>query len=198
MQTEIEAKFLHMNHDEVRKVLQGIGAERMQPMRLMRRNNFDFPDHRLQKQRNGWVRVRNEGDKITVSYKELGERTIHGMKEVCVTVDNYEAATQLLEALGLTSNAYQETRRESWQLGDVQIELDEWPWLDPFIEIEGPSEQAVRDAAKKMSLDYTSATFGSVEAIYQDEYDVTDDDIWALTTMTFDEPVPALFKRWKV
>lgn len=177
MQTEIEAKFLHVDHDQIRAKLQELGATCEQPMRLMRRKNYDYPDQALSKRYNGWVRVRDEGDKITLSYKQLNDRTLLGTKEVSVMVDSFEAADQFLVAIGLEANSYQETKRESWLLGDVQIELDEWPWIDPFIEIEGQHEAAVRDASEKLGFDFAHAVHGSVEVAYQDEYDVTEDEI---------------------
>jgi uncharacterized protein (DUF934 family) len=58
MQTEIEAKFLSSNHDEIRGKLQALGAVCEQPMRLMRRVTIDTP---AMKAKNGWLRVRDEG-----------------------------------------------------------------------------------------------------------------------------------------
>jgi adenylate cyclase class 2 len=195
MQTEIEAKFLKSDHTALRIKLEAIGAKCVQPMRLMRRNNYDFPDHRLQKERNGWARVRDEGDKITVSYKQLNHRTLHGTQEVCVTVDSFTNAQQLLEALGLQSSSYQETKRESWKLGDVEIELDQWPWTEPYVEIEAPDERSLHDTAEQLDLDYEQAVFGSVEVVYQNEYDVSDEEIWDVQIITFSEPVPKLFQE---
>lgn len=37
MQQEIEAKFLHQNHDEIRQKLKALGAKCTEPMRTMRR-----------------------------------------------------------------------------------------------------------------------------------------------------------------
>jgi adenylate cyclase class 2 len=87
MQTEIEAKFLDVDHDALRAKLRALGAVCEQPMRTMFRKGFDFPDRRLRKEKNGWVRIRNEGDKVTMSYKQLDDRGVHGTKEVCLTVD---------------------------------------------------------------------------------------------------------------
>ena len=185
MQTEIEAKFLHVDHDDLRTRLQALGATCEQPMRLMRRKNYDYPDQSLSKRYNGWVRVRDEGDKMTLSYKQLNDRTLLGTKEVSVTVDSFAAADQFLTAIGLEANSYQETKRESWRLGEVQIELDEWPWIDPFIEIEGSQEAAVREAAEKLGFDFKDAVHGSVEIAYQDEYDVTEDEIDDWPEITF-------------
>lgn len=199
MQTEIEAKFLHVDHDQARKKLQAIGAVCDQPMRLMRRKNYDFPDGRLGSRYNGWVRVRDEGDKITLSYKQLNDRTLLGTKEVSLTVDSFEAADAFLQSIGLEANSYQETKRESWRLDDVQIELDVWPWIDPFIEIEGAHEAAVHDIAKRLGFDIADAVYGSVEVAYQAEYNVTEDEIDGWPEIIFiDTPEHIARKRRKV
>lgn len=177
MQTEIEAKFLNISHDEIRAKLQALGAKRVQPMRLMRRRNYDFPGRTLEKEKTGWVRVRDEGDKCTLAYKQLNDRTLHGTKEVSVTVGSFEEACHLLENIGLEAQSYQETKRESWQLGDVQIEFDEWPWIKPFIEIEAPTEEELKAMVDRLGLHMQDAVHGSVEIAYQAEYDVTEEEV---------------------
>lgn len=195
MQTEIEAKSLSVDHDALRVKLREIGATLEQPMRLMRRYNFDFPDKHLQRQNNGWARVRDESGKVTMSYKELGDRTLHGTSEVCITVDSFDSAKSFLESIGLQPTSYQETKRESWRLGDLEIELDHWPWTKPYVEIEAPNEIAMHDIFAKLDLPYDQAVFGSVEVVYQAEYDVTDAEIWDVSTITFEKTVPAIFAR---
>lgn len=199
MHTEIEAKFLHVDHEQIRAKLRTLGATCEQPMRLMRRKNYDFPDQSLSNRFNGWVRVRDEGDKITLSYKQMNDRTLLGTKEVQVTVGSFDAADSFLRSIGLAQNSYQETRRESWRLGEVEIELDEWPWIDPYLEIEGPNEKAVREAAGKLGLDWQEATHGSVEVAYQAEYAVTEDEIDSWPEIIFTEiPKELARKRRKV
>ena len=72
MQTEIEAKFPDINPDELRKKLLEAGAVLVHEERFMRRKVFDYPDSRLEKI-GGWVRVRDEGDKVTFTYKQLND-----------------------------------------------------------------------------------------------------------------------------
>lgn len=194
MQTEIEAKFLDIDHAALRTTLKELGAELKLLMRLMKRNNYDFPDLRLQK-RGGWVRLRDEGDKVTLSYKQLSDRTLHGTSEVNVTVDNFENADALLRAIGLEPTSYQETKRESWRLGDLEIELDEWPWTKPYVEIEGPDEAALKDIAGKLGLDWQNVCHGSVEVVYRREFDLSDEDFRKVKTITFDEPVPGWVEK---
>ena len=134
MDTEIEAKWLNTNHNQIRKELKKAQATLVKAERLMRRKNYDFEDQRLGKI-GGWVRVRDEGDKLTLSYKQLNDRTLHGTKEISVVVDDFEKTCSFLESIGLEQKSYQETRRESWELDGVEIELDTWPWIPPFVEM---------------------------------------------------------------
>lgn len=176
MQTEIEAKWVNVDFEVIRQKLRELGATLVQPERLMTRQVFDYPDKRLQKV-GAWVRVRNEGEKITLSYKRLESRTAHGMKEATVAIDDFDAACTILESIGLESYAYQETKRESWKLGRVEIELDIWPWIPGFVEIEAASEDELKKAAEQLGLDYADALHGSVEIAYQAVYDVTEEEI---------------------
>ncbi len=190
MKPEIEAKFLDVDHDVLRAKLKEIGAECVQPMRVMKRQGYDFEDGRLRKNNNGWVRVRDEGDKITMSYKQLNDRGLDGTHEVQLTIDNFEAAGDFLQAVGLKRNVFQVTKRESWRLDEFEIELDEWPWVKPYVEMEGPDEASLRDLAQKLDLDWSKVCHGSVEIVYQGEYDVTDEDIYSIPVISFDEPAP--------
>ena len=188
MQTEIEAKFLAINHDHIRAALHKLGAELVQPMRVMKRRNYDFVDRRLDK-KDAWVRVRDEGDKITMSFKRVFDRSLTGTHEVNLTIDSFDGANSFLNELGLTAGSYQETKRESWLLDGCQVELDEWPWVKPYVEIEGETESAVKELALKLGLDWTRALHGSVEVVYMAEYDVAEQDVddWPEITFT---PVP--------
>lgn len=176
MQTEIEAKWLDIDKDELRVKLKKIGAELVESERLMVRSVYDFADKSLEAKK-GWVRVRDEGDKVTLSYKQLNDRTLHGTKEVTVVVDDFQSTCDLLGAIGMKRRAYQETKRESWKLGDIEIELDTWPWIPSFVEIESSDEQHLKEAAEKLDLDYGEALHGSVETAYMAVYDVTELEI---------------------
>ncbi|MGV9001512.1 MAG: class IV adenylate cyclase [Candidatus Saccharimonadaceae bacterium] len=184
METEIEAKWLTIDHEKMRALLKANGAELIQPERLMTRKVYDYDDHRLE-QKGGWVRVRNEGDKITLSYKQLNDRTLHGTKEVNVTVDDFDKTCSFLELIGLKSYAFQETKRESWELDGTEIELDTWPWIPTFIEIEAKTEEKLKEVASKLGLNFSDALHGSVEVAYQAVYDVTEEEVDGWDEITF-------------
>lgn len=188
METEIEVKFPDVDIDELRARLHREGASLEYPERLMRRKIFDFPDRGLYKM-NGWARVRDEGDKITMSYKQLEDRSLHGTKEVNIVVDNFDKACAFLEVLGLETRSFQETKRETWTLGGAEVTIDTWPWAPPFIEIEGPTEFVVRDVSATLGYDWKDAMHGSVETVYQMHFDVSDAEIDSWEEITF-VPVP--------
>jgi adenylate cyclase class 2 len=185
MPVEIEAKFLDVDHDILRARLKELGATLKQPNRLTKRLVLDFPDRRLHA-KDGWVRLRDEGDKITLTYKQLNTRSLSGMQEVELVVDDFEQAKAFLQAIGLQPRSYQETKRESWVLDEAAIELDEWPWIHPFVEVEAGDEAAIWRTVERLGLDRAKAYYGSVEIAYQAEYDVTEEEIdnWDRVTFT--------------
>lgn len=184
METEIEAKFPDINVTTVRKKLRNLSAEQIYPERLMRRKNFDHPDSRLETI-GGWIRVRDEGDIVTLSYKQLQDRSLHGTKETTIIVDSFEKTCAFFDAIGMKPKAYQETKREKWILSDVEVTIDTWPWIPTFIELEGPNEIAVKEVARKLGFDWSNAMHGSVETVYQMHYDFSEAEICHWESITF-------------
>lgn len=189
METELEAKFLNINPASLRLKLEQNGAALVHGECLMRRKIFDYSDLRLEKE-GGWVRVRDEGDKITLSFKQVADRSVSGTKEVSVVVDNFNTACGFLEAIGLKSKSQQETKREKWGLNGVEITIDIWPWIPPLIEIEGTSEEQIKQISSRLDLDWSKALHGSIENAYQAYYNVTEKEIDDMAEIAFvDVPV---------
>lgn len=195
MQSEIEAKFLSINFDEVRSKLKAAGGKLEKPMRLMRRVTIhnDF----MRAGKDAFVRVRDEGDKTIITYKQFDELSVDGAKEIEIEVSDFDKAVELLAQAGLPYDSLQESRRETWTLDGCEVVLDEWPWLKPYIEIEGPSKAAVRQAAERLELDFTAAVFGDVMAAYRAEYPnlTANDTVGNLRQVKFGSPLPEIFKR---
>ena len=193
MKSEIEAKFVNVGIAYIRSKLESIGAILIQPMRDMQRVTIDTPDL---KKKDAFVRIRNEGDKTTVTYKQFNSLTIDGVKEIEVTVSDFDDAVALFIEAGLVYGSLQESRRETWKLGEVEIVIDEWPWLNPYIEIEGPSEELVVSTSEKLGFNWTDAIFGDVMAAYRVQYPHLgmDDTVGNLPEVRFNDPLPELLK----
>lgn len=168
MNIEYEATFPDVDKEEMRRILRKAGATLTRPEFLQKRVVFTFPEgHEIA---GGWMRVRDEGNKITMSLKIVDGDTIENQKEICLTVDSFDQAELFLTTLGCKKKSYQETKRELWMFDDTEITIDEWPFLRPFLEIEGKSEESVKQATEKIGLDYAEALFGAVDVIYMHQY----------------------------
>jgi adenylate cyclase class 2 len=145
MPKEYETRVLDIDKDAIIAKLEQLGAKKIKDV-LQRRKTFDYPDRRLDKGR-AWVRLRDTGEgKFQLAYKchmMKGEGAVADCEEIEFDVEDFERPEQLLLAIGLERKGYQETRRTRYQLDDLQFDLDEWPMLNPFIEVEGPSEERV-------------------------------------------------------
>ncbi|MDO8565668.1 MAG: CYTH domain-containing protein [Candidatus Moranbacteria bacterium] len=168
MQIEYEATFPDVEKEVVREKLKQAGAVLVRPEFLQKRVVFDMPlGHELA---GGWVRVRDEGDRVTMSIKIVSGDKIDDQKEMCLTVDSFEQGEAFLTTLGCRKKSYQETKRELWTLDGTEITIDEWPFLNPFVEVEGKSEAMVKRVAERIGFDYRQALFGAVDVLYIRQY----------------------------
>jgi len=194
MTPEIEAKWLDIDHDEIRAKLIKLGAKQTRPKTDMTRATFEDVTGEMNRKRQ-WVRVRNEGDQTTMSLKRTLDDSICGTHEVCLNVDNFDMAVDFLKQIGLVQKAFQETRRESWVLDGAEIDLDEWPWIPPFIEIEAASEEKVQNVVEKLGLKMADGHPGAVDVIYPIYYDVTPADVDKWPEARFTENVPEWLEK---
>jgi adenylate cyclase class 2 len=195
MQTEIEAKFLQVDPDAIRERLEKAGATLKQPMMTMRRHIYD---NEFMGKKNGFVRIRDEGHQVAMTYKQYDDMSLAGAKEIEFSVSDYDAATSFMEAIGIQPKSVIEARREIWKLDDTEVVIDEWPWIDPFIEIEASSEKEIREAAKKLGFSWGDAAFGDVMTAYRNQYpntgDTHGDMIYNLPNVRFGDAVPSILK----
>ena len=194
MKTEFEAKFINVDLISFRNQLIKIGAKQTQKMRTMRRAIIDNSE---MKQKNAFLRVRDEGNKITLTYKQFNDLSVDGAKEYEIVVSDFQATIELLKSAGLPYRSFQESKRETWKLGDAEIVLDEWPWLNPYVEIEGNSEAHVRDVSEHLGFNWNNAIFGDVMAAYRSQYPhlTEKDTVGNILEVKFGDPLPELLKK---
>ncbi|MCS7034392.1 MAG: class IV adenylate cyclase [Phycisphaerae bacterium] len=164
MPIELEAKVRVSDFNEIRSRLQALGAAR-KGVRLETNTYFDTPQHTLLSRDSG-LRLRVvqpiEEDRVTqnspappvITFK--GPQMGTGLKqrqEIEVQVHDPTAAIELLAQLGFAVQLSFQKRRESWSLpGGCVVELDELPILGRFVEVEGPSRQAVLELLDRLGL----------------------------------------------
>jgi len=186
MKNEIEATFLSVNKDSVRIKLKEVGFKLKIPEYMMRRKTFDFS--LLAPGRNKWGRVRQESDKVTMTVKEVRGSGINDTYETEIIVNDFDDASALFEACGFPAKAFQENMREVWNREKVEITIDTWPGLKPFVEIEGASEDIVKRVSIELGFDFDKAVFGSIDLVYEKELGIPAKTIINLPEITFTNP----------
>jgi adenylate cyclase, class 2 len=158
MPIEIEAKLKVESHDVVRARLEECGASRVGKY-LETNTFFDNADRSLLNSDRG-LRLRiaydveRHRDEFTLTYKgprQAGQ--IKNREERELSVGSVDDAARFLECLDFQKVFLFEKKRERWKLDGCTIELDEVPYLGFFVEIEGPSEQAISILQAKLNLD---------------------------------------------
>ncbi len=168
---EIEVKFLDINKKEVEEKLKKLGAEFVGVFNY-RIKPYDFPGFPLSKEKNAWIRLRDEGTKITLAYKErlgVGDNPMKdkGMKEIEVEVSDFDRTSQLLEAIGLIPKTYQERHRTRYSLDGVDCDIDEWPVIPPYIELEGDSMEELEKVSSKLGFSWEEHVVTSAHQVLQ-------------------------------
>jgi len=157
MATELELKVRIADPTPYAAILSQLGAKRLH--RHFEINTFfDTPGQTLRLADSG-LRIRLARDidtgVSTVVLTHKGPRQPGKYKlrpEHEMIADSYDRASAFLRALGYGVALSFEKHRESWQLNDCEIELDELPQLGRFLEIEGPSESSIAAVQQLLGL----------------------------------------------
>jgi len=187
MPREIEAKFININKEQIIKDLENLGATLIFAERFMKRCTYTIPSENIS---NVWARVRDEGNGIvTITYKKIHADSVDGVEEVEIRTDDFEKARKLLEKFGLKEKSYQETKRIRYfiEKDKVEFDIDTWPALNPYLEIEAPTKDLVKKYAELLNLDWEDALFGSTDLVYSRVYNINPEFInYRCPKLTFD------------
>lgn len=184
---EIECKYLDIDPKAIAKKLEVLGANR-KFKRLFRRYVFDYPDLRLDEQ-SAWLRLRDEGDRIALTYKQrqgvAAGKNDAGMTEIEVAVGDFDTTASLLRAVGLVPKFYEENWRTAYDLDGVEVVIDEWPLIPPYVEIEGNSWETVDKAATRLGFDPEEKLICSTMQVYE-KYGINES---GYSVLTFDQQI---------
>ena len=156
MPTELEAKMQVTDLEPVRQKLKSAGAARIKS-ELETNTFFDTPGKSLQSGDKG-LRIRVAVDeaghkKCTVTMKgPLQKSQFKSREEIQFVADDADAVRDMFEHLGYRPTLSFEKRRETWKMGDCEVDLDELPLLGKFVEIEAKSEQDISAARQTLGL----------------------------------------------
>ena len=152
---EIETKILEVDTKEVEKKLLSLGAKKIQDIGFV--VDWYGPKGLTHKGDDPYfLRVRSYSDgkvEVTCKWKPEIMVTARRVKEVNVMIDDHDRMKLLFESIGLENYAHQEKKRISWKLQNVQFDLDTYPKMPTYLEIEAKSEKEINNMIKKMNLE---------------------------------------------
>jgi len=160
---EKELKFLEVDHEEVEKKLEEMGAEKTFSGEI-HDTFFDKNDKELQN--SGQVlRLRSKGGRSVLTWKGKADfEKVKDREEIEVEVSNHEEIAKILEKIGLEKTHETRKHRTSYKLGPVEIELDDFKGrldhIPEFVEIEGKDAETIRKWAKKIGIQKEGKAWG--------------------------------------
>lgn len=188
METEFEAKFYPVDKEKIRKALKKLGAKLIKPERKMRRaiaSNRVYPQLKCD-----YLRVRDEGDNTRFSIKICGTEKgqVSDQKELDVLVSDFDKMVEMMDFLGFKPTKYQENLRETWDYKGVEIVIDTWPGLKPYVKIEAESEKTVKEIAEKLGFKWEDKIVTAVQEIFAKVYNMdVEEALRRLDHITFGE-----------
>ncbi|GAA1665467.1 class IV adenylate cyclase [Fodinicola feengrottensis] len=162
MATEFEAKVLDIDPDEMTARILVAGGTLTRAITTMRRYVYDIDPTDATR----WIRLRDNGNQTTLTVKEIRNDNIDGTDETEIVVNDFATTNLLLEKLGFNAKSYQENRRTSFAFGHAQLEIDQWPLIPPYLEIESTSPEEVIATARKLAIGEEQLTGENTVKVY--------------------------------
>ena len=160
MNTEYECRILDVDVDSLKKNLEKIGAVKVDD-KDMRRYTYT-----VDLEKHSWIRLRDDGKKITLTYKQIDSDKISGTKELEFEIKDFEKANEFIRLIGFKPNAYQENNRTTYVFEKVTIDIDSWPKIPTYVEIEANSEKEVMDIVHLLGYTKEDTTTMDVIQVY--------------------------------
>ena len=167
---EIEVKFLEINKPALLGKLNALGADDLGEELITEQIFHDAAGEWYTERK--FARIRKTGKSIFFTYKHVEQRTATGTVEIEFPITNPGKMKDFLEALGLVMDRKQEKRRHKFMLGEIIIDIDTWPKIPTYAELEGPSEEAIKNAASKLGFDWSKGVFGTASQMIEEVYHI--------------------------
>lgn len=163
MESEYEITVLDIDVSEIEKKLESIGAIK-QGEYFQKRNLYNFHEE----YRGRFIRLRTNGEKTTLTIKDKSaKKEIGSVKELEIEVSNFEKTNEILELLGYEHSTYQENKRIIYKLGHIEFDIDTWPMIPTYLEIEGKNKEDVEKMIKILDIDEEKLSLDKVSEIYK-------------------------------
>lgn len=117
-----------------------------------------------------WIRVRQTNDKTTIAVKHIlapDKSNLQQMQETEIEVSNIGEANHLLEALGFSYKSYQEKTRTTYVLDGYELDIDTWPGIPTYVEVEGKDEKDIEIILNKLGYTMKDTVSCTADQVYE-------------------------------
>ncbi len=183
--TEHEAKILNVNPTEVKNKLEKLGAIKILDA-VTYIEGYDFGNSlavetvvvpkkfqqivdsieklRIYKDmfsKGAYLRLRQEGEKFELIFKQKVQGNLGVKSEIELSApiqqDEWDSVVTLLDRLGLARIVLQQKKRESYSYPPFRYDIDTWPGVPTYLEVEAPSPEEVLSAIALLGLSQSEA-----------------------------------------
>ena len=179
---EIEVRFLEIDKESLIKKLLELGArdlgEDLLKEIIMYDKDLTWRDHT-----NTRIRLRTQKGITKLSFKHRESKAIGDTEEIEFVVDDAAKAELFVNKLGYPSIRHQEKMRHTFELNGVTLDIDTWPKVPTYVEIEGTSENDLKKMADLLGLNWNDVVLDNPRAVIENRYNIP---VGKMTYFTFD------------
>jgi adenylate cyclase class 2 len=179
---EIECRFLEINKQILIQTLLDLGA--IDKGESMVNEMIIYDRDSTWRNENKFIRIRKIGDNVKITYKKYNYQGVDGASEIELTVDNYSQAKLFFENIGFKVFRHQQKLRHTFILDNIAFDIDTWPQIPPYLEIEASSEQDLIKATHLIGYNWQNAIFNNAKWIIESKYNIP---LGKLKFFTFDK-----------
>jgi len=118
---------------------------------------------------NKWMRLRETDGMITITIKHIlpDNGNIQQLQETEIVVSNFAEANEFLETIGFHYKNYFEKERVKYEIFDHEIDIDSWPGIPTYFEIEGEDEKDLINVLEALGYNFKDAVSMTANKVFE-------------------------------
>lgn len=137
-----------------------------------------------------WIRLRETNGRTTLTVKHIlnpemqddSKDDFQPVLETEIPVKSLEDTNAILEQLGFVYRNYQEKKRTTYDLDGVEVDIDSWPMIPSYVEIEHDSMDTIHKIVASLGLQDKEMVSCNTQDVYK-KYGI---DIYKYRTLSFE------------
>lgn len=166
---ELEVRFIKIDKPSLLKKLRELGAKDLGED-LLRELIFDNKARTFNSERK-LIRIRTTRKGSTLTFKDH-RKVSYKVPEIEFGIEDPDKAAQFLRKLGYKDVRRQEKRRHKFQLEGCTIDIDTWPGVDPYVEVEGPSKDSIKRVSEKLGFNWGEVIYEDAKRVLEKYYHI--------------------------